>query len=284
MRLHQVLGGAATSTICAAAISVCAPATAAASAPHTVVSGETLWSIASANGLSTESVAAFNGLPADYQVVLGETIIVPSVDEVGTTATTSTTGTTATTSTSSGGHTVVAGESFSSIAAANGVSADALAAANGLSLDSVIVPGQALTIPAATTTTSATATGSPASTPSGSLGYVPSPYGDLALDSGAADSWNAMREQSLQTYGQDIYPAGPVSAYRTYDQQAQLYEDYVNGTGPLAAPPGTSAHETGTAVDVQDPAMRSIVDALGPSYGWGKTEAPSEWWHVNYGW
>ena len=97
MRLHQVLGGAATSTICAAAICVCAPATAAASAPHTVVSGETLWSIAAANGLSTESVAAFNGLPADHQVVIGETIIVPSVDEVGTTATTTaTTGTTTT--------------------------------------------------------------------------------------------------------------------------------------------------------------------------------------------
>jgi len=277
MRLHQVLGGAAT-TICAAAISVCAPATAAASAPHTVVSGETLWSIATANGLSTESVAAFNGLPADYQVVLGETIIVPAASEVGTTATTATTATT--TSSSSGGHTVVAGESFSSIGAANGVTADALAAANGLSLDSVIVPGQVLTIPAATAAT----TTSSGTTPSGGLGYVPSPYGDLALDAGAADSWNAMREQSLSTYGQDIYPGGPVSAYRTYDQQAQLYEDYLNGTGPLAAPPGTSAHESGTAVDVQDEAMRSVIDALGPAYGWGKTEAPDEWWHVNYGW
>ena len=195
MRLHQVLGGAAT-TICAAAIGVCAPATAAASAPHTVVSGETLWSIASANGLSTESVAAFNGLPADHQVVIGETIIVPAASEVGTTATTTTT---STGTSSSGGHTVVAGESFSSIAAANGVSADALAAANGLSLDSVIVPGQSLTIPAATSTTATTATASPATTPSGGLGYVPSPYGDLALDAGAADSWNAMREQSLST-------------------------------------------------------------------------------------
>ena len=63
-----------------------------------------------------------------------------------------------------------------------------------------------------------------------------------------------------------------------------MYEDYLNGTGPLAAPPGTSAHESGTAVDVQDEAMRSVIDALGPSYGWGKTEAPTEWWHVNYGW
>jgi Tfp pilus assembly protein FimV len=43
-----VLGGAAT-----------------ASTPHTVRSGETLWSIASANGMSATALAAANGLPAD---------------------------------------------------------------------------------------------------------------------------------------------------------------------------------------------------------------------------
>ncbi len=197
--------------------------------------------------------------------------------------TTASTASTATSTATAGGHTVVAGESFSSIAAANGVSAEALASANGLSLDSVIVPGQSLTIPAATATTAAPATAAPASTPSGALGYVSSPYGDLALDSGAASSWNAMRQESIATYGTDIYPAGPLSAYRSYDQQAQLYADYLNGVGPLAAAPGTSAHETGTAVDLQDPAMRSAIDSIGWAYGWGKTEAPDEWWHINFG-
>ena len=116
------------------------------------------------------------------------------------------------------------------------------------------------------------------------MGSVPSPYGELQLDPAAAESWNAMRQESLDTYGVDIYPAGPLSAYRTYEQQAQLYEDYLNGTGPLAAPPGTSSHETGTAVDLQDPAMRSVIDSIGGAYGWSKTEAPEEWWHVNFGW
>ena len=219
-------------------------------------------------------------------MIVGETIQVPASYELAdATSSADTTPASSATSTpsSSGSHTVVAGESFSSIAAANGIGADALASANGLSLDSVIVPGQSLTIPAATASAASASPASPATTPSGALGYVPSPYGDLPLDSGAASSWNAMRDQSLQTYGQDIYPGGPLSAYRTYDQQAQLYQEYLNGTGPLAAPPGTSAHEYGTAVDVPDPAMRSVVDALGSAYGWGKTEAPSEWWHVNYG-
>ncbi len=279
MRLHQVVGGAAT-MICAVTIAAFAP-TAEAAAPHTVSPGETLWSIATANGLTTEQVAAYNGLPADHQVIVGETIQVPAAYEVA--AATSSTASATSAPSTAGSHTVVAGESFSSIAAANGVTADALASANGLSLDSVIVPGQSLAIPAATASTAATTVASPATTPSGALGYVPSPYGELPLDSGAASSWNAMRQQSLQTYGEDIYPGGPLSAYRTYDQQAQLYQDYLNGTGPLAAPPGTSAHEYGKAVDVPDPSMRSVVDALGSAYGWGKTEAPSEWWHVNYG-
>jgi LysM repeat protein len=273
--------------ISAAALAASTPASASAAVPHTVVSGETMSGIAAANGVSNEAVAAFNGLPADHVVIIGETILVPTADEAAATGTTATSTATATTSApttaSTGGHTVAAGESFSSIAAANGVTAEALASANGLSLDSVIVPGQTLTVPAATTNTAAVAPATPAGTPSGSLGYVPSPYGDLALDSGAASSWNAMREESLATYGQDIYPGGPMSAYRSYDQQAQLYDDYVNGTGPLAAAPGTSAHETGTAVDVPDPAMRSAIDSLGWAYGWGKTEAPDEWWHLNWG-
>ena len=42
------------------------------------------------------------------------------------------------------------------------------------------------------------------------------------------------------------------SGFRTYAEQAALYEAYLNGTGNLAAPPGTSNHEGGEAVDVSD--------------------------------
>ena len=49
--------------------------------PHTVQPGETLWSIAAANNLTTRTVAAFNGLSENSQVVLGSTIQVPSTVE-----------------------------------------------------------------------------------------------------------------------------------------------------------------------------------------------------------
>ena len=49
--------------------------------PHVVQPGETLWSIAAANNLTTRTVAAFNGLSENSQVVLGSTIQVPSTVE-----------------------------------------------------------------------------------------------------------------------------------------------------------------------------------------------------------
>src|SRR5215203_5190290 len=48
---------------------------------HTVQPGETLWSIAAANNLTTRTVAAFNGLSENAQVVLGSSINVPTVAE-----------------------------------------------------------------------------------------------------------------------------------------------------------------------------------------------------------
>ena len=60
-------------------LAAAAPASAAVS--HTVQPGETLWSIAAANNLTTRTVAAFNGLPETVQVVLGSTINVPTTVE-----------------------------------------------------------------------------------------------------------------------------------------------------------------------------------------------------------
>ena len=73
-----------------------------------------------------------------------------------------------------------------------------------------------------------------------------------------------------------------MSAYRTYDQQAELYQQYLDGAGPPAAPPGTSEHNLGTAVDLATEEMRSVVDVIGGAYGWGKYTAPDEWWHISF--
>ena len=259
-----------------------------AAVPHIVQPGESLWSIAAANNFTTRTVAAFNGLSESSTVTVGETIQVPSVEEgsaalasAGVDTSAPATDPTAADPTaaapvSSGGasHLVTAGESLSSIAAANGLSISALAAANGRSSDSYVYEGESLTIPAVTAAT--------APSPDIALGYVPSPSGEIPLEASAAGAFNSMR-RSLNDFGQDIYPAGPLSGYRSYDQQNEMYQQYLNGTGPLAAPPGGSAHNYGTAADLATPEMRSVVDQIGYLYGWGKTEAPDEWWHVNYG-
>ena len=113
------------------------------------------------------------------------------------------------------------------------------------------------------------------------MGSIPSPSGDLALEPAAAESWNAMRDDSLANYGVDLYPGGPASAYRTTEQQQELYDLYLSGQGAPANPPGTSSHETGTAVDVAEPVMRDVIDQIGSAYGWVGT-IPSEWWHVQH--
>jgi LysM repeat protein len=257
-----------------------APANADAAIAHVVQPGETLWSIAAANNLTTRTVAVFNGLPEDAIVVVGETVDVPTVDEgaaalaaAGITPGSPSTGGVGTSSTSGVGHTVVAGESLWSVASANGITVESLAAANGLSADAYLIEGQTISVPAATAAASSTA----------GLGHIPSPYGELHLDPEAADQWNAMRDDSLANYGVDLYPAGPASAYRTYEEQAELHDQYLNGTGEPANPPGASTHEQGIAVDVAEPEMRDVVDQIGGSYGWSGT-IPSEWWHVEYGW
>jgi hypothetical protein len=178
------------------------------------------------------------------------------------------------------------GESLSSIAAANGLSPDTLAAYNGLSTDSWLLIGQTIQIPtsSAPSTTGTTGGPPPAEAPYWTTAvYCPTcPTGEAHLASNAAASWNAMREASLSQFGIDLYPDGPLSAYRSYAQQLYLYDLYLSGQGGLAAPPGTSSHEYGVAMDLAEPSMRTVVDQIGAGYGWAKTEAPGEWWHVNY--
>jgi LysM repeat protein len=224
------------------------------------LAGETLSSIAAANGLSTESVAAFNGISAETYVIEGQTIQVPSAEEAGVTSTVA--------APTSGSHLVVGGESLSSVAAANGITVADLAAANGMAADAYLIEGTSITIPASTG----------AVVPAG-MGSVSSPSGDVPLDPAAAESFNAMRSDSLNNFGVDLYPAGPVSGYRTYEEQTELYNLYLSGQGAPANPPGTSSHEYGAAVDLAEPAMRDVVDQIGYAYGW-VGNIPSEWWHI----
>jgi hypothetical protein len=99
----------------------------------------------------------------------------------------------------------------------------------------------------------------------------------------AAAAWNAMNVEA-RAKGCELRPTGSKSSYRTYAQQVELYQAYLNGTGNLAAKPGTSNHGWGVAVDVASQNMRQMIDRIGEPYGWAKkwSDAPSEWWHIRF--
>src|SRR6478672_1991111 len=64
-----------------ALIAVVLPSSASAAVAHTVQPGETLWTIASANNLTNRALAAYNHLAPEGNVILGSTVMVPTVAE-----------------------------------------------------------------------------------------------------------------------------------------------------------------------------------------------------------
>ncbi len=122
---------------------------------HVVGPGETLWSIAASNNLTTRTVAAYNGLSEDARVVLGSTINVPTVAE-GTAALTAagiTPATSAGTSTGpgaprpQGAYVVRSGDTLTGLAAQAGVPVAQMAYMNGLSPTAQLLTGTVMKLP-----------------------------------------------------------------------------------------------------------------------------------------
>ena len=145
-----------------------APSGAGAAVPHTVGPGETLWSIAAANNFTTSSLAAYNGLSPDSQVVLGSTIMIPAEGEAAA-AVAGGGGAAAPQAAApapppAGSYTVQPGDTLSGIAAASGVAADQVAWMNGLDPSALLLAGTALKLPTGA---------APASQPSPEPTHVP---------------------------------------------------------------------------------------------------------------
>lgn len=70
---------------------------------------------------------------------------------------------------------------------------------------------------------------------------------------------------------------GPLSTYRTYAQQRNLYASKPG----VAAPPGQSYHQQGLAIDVPAALQTAKFFALLRALGWN--QLPSESWHWSYG-
>lgn len=127
--------------------------TAESGATVTVRSGNTLYSIARANGVSVQQLARANGIKAPYAVKLGQSLTIPGRSEA--VAPTSQQeeiadieSTTPVKRMKSGGkHTVASGETLYSLGRKYGVSPFAIADLNGLSHDKALSIGQSLRIP-----------------------------------------------------------------------------------------------------------------------------------------
>jgi LysM repeat protein len=107
---------------------------------HTVQRGDSLWTIARKNGLTTAELAAANNIPANAMLQIGQKLLVPSkaIASTGDAGTPAGGGTT--------GYTVKSGDTLSSIAKRHGTTIAAIRSANNIRSDIVRV-GQELRLP-----------------------------------------------------------------------------------------------------------------------------------------
>jgi soluble lytic murein transglycosylase-like protein len=136
-----------------------AAAPAGAAVAVTVQPGDTLWSIAARNNLTTRTVAAFNGLSENAQVVLGSTIRVPTVAEgaaalqgaggapAAAPAQTPAVAAPAGAPQPQGGYEVRPGDTLSGLAATARVPVSSIAAMNGLDPNGVLLAGTVIKLP-----------------------------------------------------------------------------------------------------------------------------------------
>ena len=167
--------------------------TAGAAVPHTVVEGESLWSIATANGMDPGTLAAANGLSGDSQVVLGGTVNIPAAGEASTGAPATGGATSSVAPPPAGAYTVQPGDTLSGIAEASGVALDQMAFMNGLDPDGYVIAGTVLKLPAGSATPPADPATAPAETvvpeaaPQATGGSVSSAeIGQIAAEHGVA--------------------------------------------------------------------------------------------------
>jgi N-acetylmuramoyl-L-alanine amidase len=187
------------------------PATASANFAHTVMPGESLSSVAAADGLSVSQLAAANGLGTSSQLTTGSTLQIPpqsATAQVTQTASPETAAAPA--SSGSGGYVVQPGDTLSGIAAADGISVSALAAENGLDPSGILQAGARLSVPGAPTASSAPAASSSGAQPTAET-VSPEDVGQVAADNGVSSSFaEAIAEQESGFNNDEVSSTGAV--------------------------------------------------------------------------
>ena len=166
-----VLGGATAAgatpapTPSTAAVTAVASVGAASAGSYTVVSGDTLASIAARFGTTYEALASLNNISDPNLIYPGQVLRLAATAQPASVAETSTGGSSAParTAASSGSYTVVEGDTLGSIAARFGTTYEALASLNNISDPNVIYPGRVLRVAATATAQLVSANGGAAS-------------------------------------------------------------------------------------------------------------------------
>ena len=126
--------------------------------------------------------------------------------------------------------------------------------------------------------------GNPGSYPNSPSGGASGPPTGSLVDLGGGKKVDASIAGSVQAMIQAARRDGVElrinSAHRSRQQQEVLYQKYLNGTGNLAARPGTSNHESGQAIDFAN--TRGAHAWLARNAGrFGLKNLPGEPWHYS---
>ncbi len=175
-----------------------ASGTAAADFQHVVAPGESLTSVAAADGLTVSQLAAANGLSPASGLTAGTRLAIPPRGDAvaGAAPVTPEASSPATASepaASAGAYLVAPGDTLSAIAARSGVSVASLAAANGLDVNGVLEAGRTLSISGGSTAAAASQPASSAPAPSGGAqataeSVSASDIGTIAAENGVSPS------------------------------------------------------------------------------------------------
>jgi LysM repeat protein len=201
------------------------PASAIAEPEHEVAAGESLTSIAAADGLPVAQLAAANGLSPNAGLTAGSKLTIPpqstpatavsaiASDAAGRGAAAADRSE-ASAAATSGGYRVGYGDTLSAIAARYGITVHELAAANALDPAELLPAGITLSIPSATTATTQTA--APAVSPSAGAQPTdevvsPSDVGEVAASHGVSASLaEAIGDEESGFNNDEVSPTGAV--------------------------------------------------------------------------
>jgi LysM repeat protein len=247
------------------AAAVWAPATASAAFQHVVAKGETLSSVAAADGLSISQLAAANGMSSASQLVTGSLLAIPPQGAAAGESAVSSSGTSSPVASSGGGaYEVQRGDTLSAIASRLGVSVDALAAANGLDPSNLLITGTTLHSVGGSASSSAT----PAVSSSGG-GYVVQ-RGDtlsaLAARSGvsvdALAAANGLDPSGLLISGTTLHAAGGSASSAAPATTEMVSTSPSSGSAAQPTAQMVSSSEVGS-IAASEGVPASLAEAIG---------------------